>query len=130
MRLSYVNNLLIVCTGISPAANIFRLATASRAGVALRRKCEPIFVAQAPRVGSRAERGSKKRTGALRAPVKVREFRLRRIFLLAALVSELSSPCSQNANPYSWRRRHELVLARSASAKKEQEHCVLLFFFW
>ena len=30
-------------TGISPAANIFRLATASRAGVALRRKCEPIF---------------------------------------------------------------------------------------
>ena len=64
MRLSYVNNLLIVCTGISPAANIFRLATASRASVALRRKCEPIFVVQAPRVDSRAERVSKKEEGA------------------------------------------------------------------
>jgi hypothetical protein len=29
----------------------------------------------------------------------MREFRLRRIFLLAAIVSELPSRCSQNANP-------------------------------
>jgi len=32
-----------------------------------------------------------------------REFRLRRIYLLAAHVSELPSPCSQYANPYSCR---------------------------
>ena len=61
---------------------------------------------------------------------KVREFRLRRIFLLAALVSELPSPCSQNANPYSWRKRHEWGLARSASAKKKKEQQSCSFFFF
>ena len=38
--------------GVSLSANIFRLATASRAGVALRRKCEPLFASLATRGGS------------------------------------------------------------------------------
>ena len=50
--------------------------------------------------GSCAARITKKERVALCATLStVREFRLRRIFLLAALVSELPSPCSQNANP-------------------------------
>ena len=45
-------------------ANIFARGSCERAPVALLAKCEPIFVAQAPRVGSRAERVSKKEEGA------------------------------------------------------------------
>ncbi len=47
------------------------------------------------------------------------EFRLWRIFLLAAHVSELPSPCSQNANPYSCRRLHEGARLRRAHQKNK-----------
>ncbi len=82
----------------------------------------------APSGFSRGARQQKKRTGALCAPLKIREFCLRRIFLLAALVSELPSPCSQNANPcvcFAY-----AVSINDTASKKEQEHYVLLFFFW
>ena len=46
-------------------------------------------------------------------------FAIGEYFLLAAHVSELPSPCSQNANPYSCRKLHEGARLRRVQQKRE-----------
>ena len=46
--------------------------------------------------------------------------RVARRFLLAALVSELPSPCSQNANPILARRARSWVQIRSSTAQRKE----------
>ena len=130
MRLSYVSNYTYYVREFRLRRIFLLAALVSKLPSPCSQNANPYSVRLAHRVGSRAERVTQKRTGALRAPLKIREFRLRRIFLLAALVSELPSPCSQNANPYSARFAHRVgSRAERVTKKRTGATSLLLFFF-
>ena len=99
---------LVTRTGISPAAKIFARGSRERAPVALLAKCEP-------------------NSASLRYALGYS--RVARRFLLAALVSELPSPCSQNANPCVC-VANAVSINDTASKKKEHRTSPVFFLFW